>query len=230
MNAVKTTVFDVLPSTQDYLRALGGDEDFCVVAKAQEKGRGTKNRTFSSERGGVYLSLRKRFDGLQAKDAFFVMSSVAVAVCKTLESYGVTPKIKWANDVFVEDKKICGILIENRLSGGFVKSALIGVGLNVNNPLPEELQDTAITLKSLVGERSTDEVTERLLQYLYAPFSFAEYESRLGFVGEEVELSFGEESKTAVFLGVDKTGNLRAQIGGERKTFSAVEVRLRKKV
>lgn len=228
MNAFKTTVFDCLSSTQDYLRARPDDKDVCVIAKRQKSGKGTKGRSFSSEKGGVYLSFRKTYANLQAKDAFQVMASAAVAVCKTVESYGVTPKIKWANDVFVNGKKICGILIENRLSGGFVESALVGVGLNVNNALPTELQDTAITLSALVGETPVEEVTERLLSYLCAPFDFTDYENRLGFVGEEVGLFFDGSTQKAIFLGVDRRGNLRAQIDGEEKTFSAVELRITK--
>ena len=57
------------------------------------------------------------------------------------------PKIKWANDVFVANKKICGILIENIFSGNKISSSLIGVGLNVNNDLPEELNEIATTMR-----------------------------------------------------------------------------------
>ena len=228
MNGVTTVLFDCLDSTQDYLRARPDEKEVCVLAKRQESGKGTKGRSFSSETGGVYLSLRKTYDGLQAKDAFQVMAAAAVAVCKTLESYGVDPKIKWANDVFLHGKKICGILIENRLSGGLLESALIGVGLNVNNILPAELQDTAITLAECIGETPVEEVAGRLLSYLYAPFDFADYEKRLGFVGEEVGLCFDGKTEKATFLGVDKRGNLRVRINGKETVFSSVEVRIRK--
>lgn len=70
------------------------------------------------------------------------MANASVAVCRTLENYGLTAEIKWPNDVYVQGKKICGILIENVFSGDRISSSVVGIGVNVNNSLPEELKNT----------------------------------------------------------------------------------------
>ena len=58
---------------------------------------------------------------------------VSVALCNTLQRYiPQTPEIKWPNDIYVGDKKICGVLIENRLEGHRIKDCVIGIGLDVN--------------------------------------------------------------------------------------------------
>ena len=221
--------FETLPSTQVFLRGkLHEGEDLLAVAREQTQGRGTKNRSFDCGQGGLWFSLLRFHENTPARDAFLMMARAAVAVCKTLEEYGLAPKIKWANDVLVDGKKICGILIENRLQGKRVDASLIGVGLNVNNELPKELTEIAISMRSALGkETEIKEVEERFRAFFFSPFSFEEYTERLGYIGQEATLQTGDEERRVTLLGVSEKGLLHVEQNGEEKAFSAGEVTLK---
>ena len=91
---MKILRFKELESTQTYAKSLiPSGLPVTVVADKQTGGKGTKNRSFSSDVGGVYLTKLTFYDRFPAKNAFLVMASAAVAVCKTLESFGIKPKI-----------------------------------------------------------------------------------------------------------------------------------------
>ena len=151
-NKAKRLHFDTLPSTQDYAKEKRPDGvDLVVTAVCQTGGKGTKGRSFSSQKGGVYLSKLTFYEDLSVKSAFKIMISGAVAVCETLRFYGLEPLIKWPNDIWVNDKKICGILIENVFSGDRVRSSVVGIGLNVSNSLPADLTEIATTMALAMG-------------------------------------------------------------------------------
>lgn len=101
---MKTTIFDTLPSTNDYCETREFGEDTAIIAREQTGGKGTKGRSFSSLRGGVYLSL-VRYYPCKAENSFSLMIASCMAVVKTLELYGVSAGVKWPNDVFLNGKK-----------------------------------------------------------------------------------------------------------------------------
>lgn len=226
---IKREHFESLPSTQEYVKSKRGEGvSLLVTAKCQTGGKGTKGRSFSSEEGGVYLSKLSFYEGYPAKDAFKIMASAAVAVCETLRFYGLSPVIKWANDVYVNDKKICGILTENTLSGNTVASSVVGIGLNVNNPLPTELLNIATTMREITGKTFTVfEVTERLIEEWNKERAMKEYISFIGYMGRDVGLIFGDECVPATLLSVDDEGGLTVRMNGEEKRLTAAEVSLR---
>ena len=141
-------------STQDLAEALakqGVSEGTIVLAEEMNKGRGRMNRQWIAEKGGLWftLILRPRNPrGLQ------LLSLIAgLAVVRGIESLlGVKAKLKWPNDVLYDERKLAGILVEGRVEADIVKYILLGIGLNVNNKLPAELKDTAITLKEITGK------------------------------------------------------------------------------
>ncbi len=226
---VKILRFEELSSTQDYAKNLRADgEDTVVIARRQTGGKGTKNRSFSSAKGGLYLSKLSFYENFPAKRAFLIMERAAVAVCKTLESYGFAPKIKWANDIFVNGKKICGILIENVFSGNTIANSVVGIGLNVNNDLPDELSKIAVSMREATGKVfDLKEVENRLLEYLNEEIDSGEYQKRLGWLGEEVILVSGDERVPATLLSVTERGELVAKIQGEERIIAAGEISLR---
>ncbi len=226
---VKWIWLEEVPSTNDYAKGLLAEkEDTVVCAKRQSGGRGTKGRSFSSNEGGVYLSVLRFYRGFPAKDAFQIMASAAVAVCETLRFYGLSPKIKWANDVLVGGKKICGILIENTLSEGCIASSVVGIGLNVNNLLEEELFELATTMARVSGRRyRVEEVIERLVDNLYAAWTMDDYRAYLGYIGERVTLLIGDERIPATLLSVTDGGSLAVDVDGRQRKISAGEVSLR---
>ena len=222
--------FDCIPSTQDFLRekrALG--ENAVAVARKQSGGKGTKGRSFESREGGLWLSILLFDEGVPAQDGFLMMARSAVAVCKTLEDYGLQPKIKWANDVLVAGKKICGVLTENVCRGNRIASTLFGIGLNINNTLGEELQNIATTLRAQTGkEHDLQEVEERLLAHFFADFSFQEYAKRLAFLGQEIAFCVGDNTFAATLLGVSERGELLLSVDGQKVKYAYGEISLTK--
>lgn len=227
--SIKRESFQTLSSTNDYAktkRAQG--ENLLVTADMQTGGRGTKGRSFSSQKGGVYLSELRFYEDFSAREAFQVMARATTAVCKTLCFYGIKPVIKWANDIFVNDKKICGILIENTFSGDKIASSVVGIGLNVCNALEEELADIAITMAQATGKTfSVKEVREKLIEELQKSHTMDEYLSYIGYMGSRVTLVLGNERIPATLISVEKDGKLRAKTADGVRLFSSAEVSLR---
>ena len=225
---MKWIQFDEIGSTNDYAKdRRGAREDLIITAKRQTGGRGTKGRSFVSREGGVYLTTLRFYEDFSAKDAFKIMSGAAVAVCETLRFYGINPMIKWANDIFVDGKKICGILIENTLSGGNISSSVVGVGLNVNTTFDRDLVDIATSMYLASGKTfSVEEVTEKLIEELVKERTIEEYRAYLGFVGKQVALILGDERVPATILSVDNEGRLHALVDGKTRIFSSAEVSL----
>ena len=225
---MKIVRFEEISSTNDYVKEQKQQgENLIVIAKRQTGGKGTKGRSFSSNEGGVYLTKLVFYENFPAEKVFLVMARTAVAVCKTLESFGLNPVIKWANDVFVNGRKICGILIENSFSGKNISSSIIGVGLNVNNPLPEELTNIAISMREVFGvEQDFALVEQRLIENLNEPYEMEEYRSRVGYLNKEVTLIEGGKSSKAIPLSVGDDGALTVAVDGEIRKVFAGEVSL----
>lgn len=150
---MKIIYFDELSSTNDEIEKYSAaEETVAVVAAHQTAGRGTKGRSFSSERGGAYVSFVKKFNEVTADRAYEITEELSLAVVFTLAAFGVSAGIKWPNDIFVNGKKICGMLIKNKIENGRVTETVCGLGVNVNNPLPEELKEIAVSLKDVLGK------------------------------------------------------------------------------
>lgn len=229
MNAFKRVHFESIDSTNEYCKSKREErENLLVTADFQTGGRGTKGRSFVSAKGGVYLSKLCFYEKYLAKDAFLIMAGAAVAVCRTLKFFGLHAEIKWANDVFVNGKKICGILIENVFSGSYISSSIVGVGVNVYNVLPSELLEIATTMQQETGKIfSVEEVKEKLIQELCKPTTIEEYRSFLGFLDKEVKIITQNGETLGKILGVDEDGALWAETENGKEKFYSGEVSLR---
>ncbi len=221
--------FDSLPSTQEYAKAKRQEgKDLVVTANRQTGGKGTKGRSFSSSEGGVYLSKLSFYQNFPSKNAFEIMVGAAVAVCETLRFYGVNGVIKWPNDIFVNDKKIAGILIENVFSGNLISSSIVGIGLNVNNALPLELAEIATTMAATTGKTfPVDEVRARLIAELEKPHCMETYLSYLGYMGQQAIVISGDERIPVTLLSVDEEGGLWVKINEETRRFTAAEISIK---
>ncbi|MEM1526957.1 MAG: biotin--[acetyl-CoA-carboxylase] ligase [Ignisphaera sp.] len=144
---------EVCDSTQDIAFKLaeeGAPEGTVVLAEELKRGRGRLGRQWVASRGGLWLSLILRPREL----AYINLLSLAIAVAvidaiKTV--LGVDAKVKWPNDVILNEKKVAGILIEGSTEANTLKYAVVGIGVNVNNVLPQELISIATTLKNSIG-------------------------------------------------------------------------------
>ncbi|MGN1234918.1 MAG: biotin--[acetyl-CoA-carboxylase] ligase [Christensenellaceae bacterium] len=225
---MKTIRFDSIDSTNVFAKSFDEGEDFIVIARAQTAGKGTKGRSFDSACGGLYLTKAAHDLPFSAEELFRIMTNASVAVCKTVEAAGLRPSIKWPNDVLIRGRKVCGILIENAFSGKRITRSLVGIGLNVNNALPDELKGIATSLSKEKGETlDLDFVEETLLKNLSREYSLEAYRGYLDFLGQKIRVVEGERSVEGVALGVDQKGRLIVDAEGTKRLFAAAEVSLR---
>ena len=139
--------FESISSTNDKAREFAGKGmyNLVITAKKQEKGKGRFGREWSSDIGGLYMTIVLNEKDLEKIRHLTLIASIAVArSIKTLSK--LDAKVKWPNDVMVNDKKACGILTE--IIHGKENYALVGIGVNVNtDKFSNSLQEKATSLK-----------------------------------------------------------------------------------
>ncbi len=167
---------DTIDSTNTKLRELafdGAASGYVVVANQQTKGRGRLGRSFMSPKDtGIYMSILLRPDCLP-KDCPAITAWTGVAVCHAIEKVtGILPSIKWVNDLYINNKKICGILSELSVESesNHIQHIIIGIGINVNeqkNEFPEELKNIATSIYAETGKKtSRAELTAAIIDEL----------------------------------------------------------------
>ena len=167
---------DETDSTNRWLRAHGdGSSELVVVADYQTAGRGCGTNTWESERGkNLLFSVLIHPTDIFANEQFRITMAASVAVCQALQPF-ISEKvaIKWPNDIYVGDKKICGMLIENVLHGNVIKASIIGIGLNVNQTEFKSDAPNPVSLRQLTG-KETD--LEMMLQAFLRAFKATYYD------------------------------------------------------
>lgn len=163
-----------------------GEGEMVVAADFQTAGRGCGTNTWESERGmNLLFSVLIHPQKVSARTQFIITQMVSVALCETLKRYISQPiAIKWPNDIYVGDKKICGVLIENCLAGRHIKDCIIGIGLNVNQTEFKSDAPNPISIKQLTGkDTDRDELLTLFLDELQKAINnkgiHQEYMSRL---------------------------------------------------
>ena len=173
-----------------------------VVADYQTAGRGCGSNRWESERGkNLLFSMLVHPTDIVANEQFRITEAASVAICQTLQSY-ITEKaeIKWPNDIYVGDKKICGMLIENRLQGSTIKDSIIGIGLNVNQTTFKSDAPNPVSIRQLTG-KETD--LEELLQAFLRAFDVTYHSKTTCFTYKSMLYRRGKyaiyEDKTSCF-------------------------------
>lgn len=196
--------FDKIPSTQDAahdLIAMGqGANRTAIVALAQSAGRGRHRRKWVSHHGNLYVSFIYDCDVRDGRLAY----AVAVAVAETLVSYGINPTIKWPNDILIDGKKACGILIE--YAGPYV---IVGVGINIQtNPTVREYKTTK--LDNYVANISANELLGRLMRNLdkWRRTDFSVVRSRWMQMVEHLNKNVLYQGNPAELIGINENGAL----------------------
>jgi BirA family biotin operon repressor/biotin-[acetyl-CoA-carboxylase] ligase len=223
-------------STNDHARELasaGAPHGTVVVAEEQTAGRGRQGRSWVSPRGrALTLSIVVRL-GDAALD--LLPLSAAVAVCEACERAApVHCAVKWPNDVWIDGRKVAGILIEARPQEGW---AVLGIGLNVDtsdDELDEAIRDQATSLRIAAGspaerERALEALLERLAERLGAEREplLAAYRERDALHGRQIAWNARGDRREGKAEGIDDEGNLVVfTADGERHTLTAGEVHL----
>ncbi|MBA3264308.1 MAG: biotin--[acetyl-CoA-carboxylase] ligase [Thermoleophilaceae bacterium] len=215
--------FRLTDSTNERARTLaaaGVPHGTLVTADEQQAGRGRQGRAWTAPpRSAVLMSVVLR------DLSEMLPLAAAVAVCEALP---VAARIKWPNDVWIDGRKVAGILVEGRPQEGW---AVLGIGLNVaTEEFPAELRPTATSLHLEGVALTTDEARERLLAalagWLPRPANevLAAWRPRDALLGRPVRWSNG--SKEGIAAGVDDSGALIVQTVDGRVTLDAGEVHL----
>lgn len=142
-------------STNDQVHACAGTKEITLVhTDFQTQGRGQKGNSWESERGkNIIASLLLHPTYVNASQMFILSQAFSLAIQQTLlPILGKDVRIKWPNDIYWKDKKICGILIENTLMGRHIENCTIGFGLNVNQIKFESNAPNPISIRQITGE------------------------------------------------------------------------------
>jgi len=208
MHIIKLNAID---STNSYLRTLSNEEtlvDYTVVmAKFQTNGRGQMGTVWNSESSkNLTVSVFKDISTLFIEHPFCISMATSLALIKTLQSFSILKlSIKWPNDILSEDKKICGVLIENVIKQNSFRATIIGIGLNVNQTDFKELPK-ASSLKLLSGKTfNLDEVLHTLMKYLKYYFMLLRKQEH-EYLFQEYETYLFRKNKPSTFM--DAEGSL----------------------
>lgn len=165
------TTLDETDSTNRYLTHLCDQENVAeyttVRADYQTAGKGQRGNTWESERGkNLLFSFVLYPTFLEARRQFLLSQLTALAVKEALELWTDDIRIKWPNDIYWKEKKICGLLIENELSAEGIARSIIGIGLNVNQEIFHSNAPNPVSLRQITGlEENPMEVLTYILTY-----------------------------------------------------------------
>ena len=231
-------VYDEITSTNTVMKANADHlpEWHAILAGMQTAGRGRSGRSFYSPGAtGLYLSVLLK-PAISASDATRITTAAAVAACQAIEDCtDATPAIKWVNDVFVNGKKVCGILTEASLdleSGGLAW-AVMGIGFDVYEPeggYPEELKEIAGAIAKTREKDLRARLAAAFLRHFYELCRdlVEEYRKRSFLIGQSIEVYGSDKMIPAVAVDVDDECRLIVRYDdGREEALSSGEVRVR---
>ncbi|WP_297245719.1 biotin--[acetyl-CoA-carboxylase] ligase [uncultured Brachyspira sp.] len=221
-------IYKTVESTNIVARGMamnGADSGTVVIAEEQTSGYGRNGKSFFSPYGtGIYMSIILNLK--KEKKIFnssFITTAAAMAVSKSIEEISnENTQIKWVNDVFINGKKVCGILTEGAFSfeDGKLDYAVIGIGINVNFPkngFPEEINNIAVSINKMQNNKDIRniliaKILERMYEYYFNNVAFYdEYKKRSFLIGKKVSLNIDNEEHIVKVLDIDKTFALVAE-------------------
>lgn len=235
--------FDSLDSTnnraKEHAITAQRGNNALIIADTQTGGRGRRGRSFVSPRGkGVYMSLLCYPDG-SANKAVAITAFAAVAACRVIERMcGISPQIKWVNDIFLGGRKIAGILTEGSINmeEGCFDFAVIGIGINVRKSDFGDLSGIATDIESETGvclsrAELAAGITEEILRGIHtvgSPEVAEEYRRRQLVIGKRVRVLKPTGNYTATVLGVTDCCELHLRLdNGEEELLATGEVSLK---
>lgn len=234
-----------IDSTNKYAKQLvidGKKELSLVISEEQTDGKGRHGRSFfSPSNKGIYMSLI--IPCADKPNIAMVTTAAAVAVCKALrELTSQDCQIKWVNDVFIGNRKICGILSEaiSNIEIRQIETVIVGIGINVstdNQSFPEELREIAGSLGDENPISTTrNEIIAGIINNLIELSSDLDntdyleyYKEHSMIIGSEIEYSYNGEWKNAYAVDINDRGELIVEADGKNLTLSSGEIRVRRK-
>ena len=227
-------VFDTVTSTNDVAKELCNGKEKCilVVADGQTNGKGRQGKSFYSPNGsGLYFSIVFNTDS-PVFEFTGVTCAVAVACTRAIEKLtGLNVKIKWVNDIYIENKKVCGILVQSVSENYVVKKLIIGVGVNISTvDFPDEIKDIAVSLgKEIDRNVLAAEIANNISELIFSdPKEYiGEYKEKSNVIGKEITYFKDNIPHQAQAIDIDEKGGLVVLENGEKITLTSGEITVR---
>ena len=239
---IKLHVLPQVEATNTLLREkanAGAKEGYTVIADEQTNGRGRRGRSFYSPKDtGIYMSLLLRPVGITPGQAIKNTTMAAVAACEAIEEVsGKQTGIKWVNDIYMDGRKVSGILTEASfdMENGSLDYVVLGIGMNVYPPkggFPKEIEQIAGTIFHESQNDGKNSLAAGFLNHFMNYYTAGEnvnyvekYRDRSLAVGKEVTVLSSNGGKRAVALDVDEECRLIVQYeDGRTERLSSGEI------
>ena len=243
-NNVDILVYEQLPSTNTEAKTLainGANEFTTIIAKSQTQGKGRLGRRFiSNSENGLYMSIILK-PNIPPSECVHITVLTAVAVMEAInETSGVDSDIKWVNDIYINDKKVCGILVESTCENNIITNAIVGVGVNITPPqngFDTEIKDIATSIFDKIAPPNYKEILcakiiDKIVHYyknIKEKTYMNAYREKSNIINKEVDIYIGND----IFKGIAIDINDKAEIvvkmeNGETRIFNSGEARVRK--
>jgi BirA family transcriptional regulator, biotin operon repressor / biotin---[acetyl-CoA-carboxylase] ligase len=229
-------------STNNYAKSLlrqqvKTSEGTVIIAETQEHGRGQYGNSWNSESGlNLTFSIILFPKFLKPNEQFLLSQAVSLGIVEFIKTKIQLPvQIKWPNDILIEKKKVCGILIENSIMKDMVNESVVGIGLNVNQTkFPKDILNV-VSLKEISKEDFQLEILLKELLVSIQKYYLKLIQGKLDFIKEmysmnlfqyqvEAPYIFNNEIVKGKITGVNKLGQLEMSVNDELKTFNNKEV------
>lgn len=226
--------YQTLPSTNAEAKKmiLEGAREGVLLAKHQSAGRGRLGRSFFSE-NGIFMSVILSPEKIPF-DTGFLTSAIAAATCRAITEQGFDAGIKWVNDIYLDGKKICGILAEAVSMGMETLAYVIGIGINVGeSDFPDEIKAIAAALPLNEKEKEAlffsvlEQIENVLAENKRTILSYLKEKSIV--LGKEIRF-FGVRDGEGTAIDLDGNGGLVVQTNENKKitlTGGEISVRVR---
>ncbi len=231
---------DSVDSTSNYIAKAIDAENYrwgtAILAHFQTNGRGQRAATWQSDNGkNLTFSFALPLSGFDSRAFFSISRAISLSIVKTLRAHcSGDVRIKWPNDILVDQKKIAGILIENRLSEN--PAAICGIGLNINQ-IEFQKMPHVTSLKLLTGEEFDK---HRLLQELLINLNMeweilskgdfrnqkSRYESELFALNQTMDFQENDTKKNGRIIGTTEDGRLLVKTEGAEKAYLPKSIKL----
>lgn len=242
---MKLIKLDAIDSTNTFLKNLAVNvelDDFTVVsAKHQLSGKGQMGSEWVSEVDkNLMFSVYKRFERLTIENQFCISMIVSLTIHEVLSALKLSKiKIKWPNDILSRDKKVGGVLIENKLKDKQIESTIIGIGLNVNQTVFRNLNQASSLYVNYKRKFDRDNLLKQIVNRLeinFKKYDFSSSDSINELHSNYEKLLFNlnllkpyrlqdETIFDGVIKGVTEIGELKIEVNGVNETFNIKEIR-----
>ena len=231
--------FSSLPSTNDCCWELLSEKSIpdgtVVWTPFQTQGKGQRGKSWFTEEGNSLPFSIVFKPKVSISNQYFLNKAISLGVCEGVAFLGANSKIKWPNDIYVGDKKLAGILIENSLRGSLLQEVVVGVGINVNQDEFNKDLFNAVSLKQVLHQTfDLEDLLEEFCYYIekrYMQFKSghfekidAAYHSVLYRHQQKQTFQVGNKRFEAQILGVDKMGKIKLLRHGDVAVYAMGEV------